>query len=398
MIRLSDQPASIEFGHFSILPHRRQLLTEGRPVRLGGRAFDLLLALIETPGAVVGKDELLSRIWPGRIVEENRLASEISALRRAFGADRDLIQTVSGRGYQFTGEIREFGTGGGMRQTPVSLADADPPRAATDPSEDISELVGRNAAPSELTDHVTTDWVVTPIADLGIGETRLGLQVAAQIQPAFAGEVRGAKHDEAERRQITAMSCEAVGVAARADGIGLEDLAEAIGAFQHCASETAAHHAGVIYRRLGNNVLVLFGYPEAHEHDAEQAIRAGLELCAAVKALRPDTGVPMRCRVGIATGIVIMGDPVEGGALRDREIVGDVPNLAARLRTSAQPDTVAIGRATRRLIGNLFDCRDLRALDMNSGTEPIRRWQVLGESVVASRFEALHGSDRKSTV
>ena len=133
MVRLSDPPAIIEFGHFSILPHRRQLLAHGRPVRLGGRAFDLLLALIETPGAVVGKDELLSRIWPGRIVEENRLQSEISALRKAFGADRELIQTVSGRGYQFTGEIRELGAGVGARQTPAPLAVPAPPRPATDP-------------------------------------------------------------------------------------------------------------------------------------------------------------------------------------------------------------------------------------------------------------------------
>src|ERR1700722_20511939 len=106
MVRLSDSAAIIEFGRFGILPHRRQLLADGRPLKLGGRGFDLLLALIEAPGAVVGKDELLSRVWPGRIVEESRLQSEIWALRRVFGADRDLIQTVSGRGYQFSGEIR----------------------------------------------------------------------------------------------------------------------------------------------------------------------------------------------------------------------------------------------------------------------------------------------------
>ena len=105
MVRPSDPPAIIEFGHFSILPHRRQLLAEGRPIALGGRAFDLLMALIDEPGAVVSKNELLSRIWPGRIVEENRLAGEIVALRKALGPDRDLIQTVSGRGYQFTGEL-----------------------------------------------------------------------------------------------------------------------------------------------------------------------------------------------------------------------------------------------------------------------------------------------------
>src|SRR5215831_16090266 len=118
MARPSDPPAIIEFGHFRILPHRRQLLVEGRPIRLGGRAFDLLLALLEAPGDLVGKDELLSRIWPGRIVEENRLQGEISALRKAFGADSDLIQTVAGRGYQFTGEIRELGAGVSAQQIP----------------------------------------------------------------------------------------------------------------------------------------------------------------------------------------------------------------------------------------------------------------------------------------
>ena len=188
------------------------------------------------------------------------------------------------------------------------------------------------------------------------------------------------------------MSCEAIGVAARADGIGLEDLREAIGAFQHCVSEIVGRHSGFIASRLGNTVLVLFGYPAAHEDDAEQAIRAGLELCAAVRTLRPDADVPMRCRVGIATGMVIVGDLVGVGEVRDHGIVGDAPDLAVRLQVSAQPDTVTIEPTTWRLIGNLFDCRDLGALDTNSDTEPIRRWQVLGESVVASRFEALRGS------
>ncbi len=354
MLRLSDPPAIIEFGHFSILPHRRQLLAEGRPIRLGGRAFDLLLALLEAPGTVVGKDELLSRIWPGRVVEENRLQNEIWALRKAFGADRDLIQTVSGQGYQFAGEIRELGAGVSARGVPAPLAVPAPPRPATNLSESVSELIGREAALAEVTDLVT--------------------------------------HDAAERRQITAMSCEALGVAARADGIGLENLLEAIGAFQHCVSEIAGRHGGFIASRLGNTVLVLFGYPAAHEHDAEQAIRAGLELCAAVRTLRPDANAPMRCRIGIATGMVIVGDLVGVGEVRDHGIVGDAPDLAVRLQVSAQPDSVTIEPTTWRLIGNLFDCRDLGALDTNTDTEPIRRWQVLGESVVASRFEALRGS------
>jgi TolB-like protein/DNA-binding winged helix-turn-helix (wHTH) protein/class 3 adenylate cyclase/predicted ATPase len=200
------------------------------------------------------------------------------------------------------------------------------------------------------------------------------------------------RHGEAERRQITALSCELVGAEAGTGGTGLEDLHEAVGDFRRCVSETAARHAGVIHGHLGNSLLVLFGYPVAHEDDVERAIRAGLELCTAVRTLRPDGDISMRCRVGIATGMVIIGDLVGAGEVPDHGIVGDTPDLAVRLQLTAQPDTVTIERTAWRLIGNLFNCCDLGALDTNSETEPIRRWQVLGESVVASRFEALRGS------
>ena len=98
--------AGVAFGRFQVLPDRREVLADGRPVKLGGRAFDVLMALIEARGAVVSKDALMTRVWPGRIIEENSPASQIAALRAAFGAERGLIRTVSGRGYQFTGEIR----------------------------------------------------------------------------------------------------------------------------------------------------------------------------------------------------------------------------------------------------------------------------------------------------
>src|SRR5437667_400094 len=102
---LSETPAAMEFGRFRVLPHRRELLADGRPIHLGGRSFDVLMALIEASGAVVGKDALMDRVWPNR-VEESSLHVQISALRNVFGADRNLIRTISGRGYQFTGEVR----------------------------------------------------------------------------------------------------------------------------------------------------------------------------------------------------------------------------------------------------------------------------------------------------
>jgi TolB-like protein/DNA-binding winged helix-turn-helix (wHTH) protein/predicted ATPase/class 3 adenylate cyclase len=229
-----------------------------------------------------------------------------------------------------------------------------------------------------------------PVGPVVVGEKNSVTAVPPQVDvPQDAEPIR---QGGAERRQITAMSCEAIGGAGRADGTGLEDLREAIGGFQHSVSEIVGRHHGFIVSRFGNTVLVLFGYPEAHEHDAERAIHAGLELCAAVRNSRPGAGMPMRCRVGIATGVVIVGDLAGVGEVPEHGIVGDTPDLALRLRLSAQPDTVTIEPTTWRVIGNLFDCRDLGTLDANAETEPIRRWQVLRESAVASRFEALRGS------
>jgi TolB-like protein/class 3 adenylate cyclase/predicted ATPase len=211
-----------------------------------------------------------------------------------------------------------------------------------------------------------------------------GEEAAIIAAPPEADATRDAvalHHREAERRQITALCCELFGAAPGGDGVGLEDLREAVGGFQRCVSEIADRHQGFVYRDLGNSALVLFGYPEAHERDAEQAIRSGLELCAAVRTLGD-----MRCRVGIATGAVIVGDPV--GA---EGIVGDAPNFATRLAVSTQADTVTIDPATRRVIGNLFDCRELGSIATNDGAAPLRSWQALGESSVASRFEALRG-------
>jgi len=209
-----------------------------------------------------------------------------------------------------------------------------------------------------------------------------GLRLATGEEAAIAAAPLGAdasrdavavQHRAAERRQITALCCELVGAALGGDRVGLEDLRDAVGGFQHCVSEIADRHDGLVYRDLGDSALVLFGYPEAHEHDAEQAIRAGLELCAAVRTLRLDTDVPVRCRVGIATGTVIVGDSVGLGAAGE-SLVGEAPNLAARLSLSAQADTVAVEPSTRRLVGDLFEYRELAVIEAADGKEPIRRW------------------------
>src|SRR5262249_30326206 len=141
---------------------------------------------------------------------------------------------------------------------------------------------------------------------------------------------------------------------------------------------------------LGDGVLVYFGYPEAHEDDAERAVRAGLELIAAVIALK--TQAALQTRVGIATGLVVVGDLAGSGEVHERGIIGETPNLAARLQGIAEPNTVVIAEATRRLLGNLFELKDLGARDVKGVTEPLRAWVALRASTVESRFEALHAA------
>jgi TolB-like protein len=134
-----EASAIVEFGRFRVVPHRRELLADGRPIKLGGRDFDVLMALIEASGTVISKDELMSRGWAGRAVEENSLQGAISALRKAFGADRGLIRTVAGRGYQFTGEIRARSAG----VSGTDPAAAEPPRRLRNLPEPVSERIGR---------------------------------------------------------------------------------------------------------------------------------------------------------------------------------------------------------------------------------------------------------------
>jgi DNA-binding winged helix-turn-helix (wHTH) protein len=181
-----ETPAIIEFGRFRIVPHRRELLADSRPVHLGERAFDVLMALIEGQGAVVGKDALIDRVWPNRIVDESRLPVQISALRNAFGADRNLIRTVSGRGYQFTGEIRDLSASpderAGMGMAAAPPASALPPTNLPEP---VSELIGRAVELDEILDLSTSHRLVTLVGAGGIGKTRLGSEAVRRLLPRF---------------------------------------------------------------------------------------------------------------------------------------------------------------------------------------------------------------------
>ena len=185
----AQAPAAIEFGRYRVLPHRREFLAEGRPVKLGGRAFDVLMVLIEASGAVVSKDALMERVWPGRIVEENNLQAQIAALRAVLGAERDLIRTVSGRGYQFTGEIRVLSASPERAGTRVAAAEPGAGRPPTNIPEPVSELVGREAAVEEVLRLADAHRLVTLTGAGGIGKTTLALALARELRPHFADGV-----------------------------------------------------------------------------------------------------------------------------------------------------------------------------------------------------------------
>jgi class 3 adenylate cyclase len=194
--------------------------------------------------------------------------------------------------------------------------------------------------------------------------------------------------DTAERRQVTVMFSDLVGSTALSARMDPEDLREVISAYQKCVAETVQRFGGFVAKFMGDGVLVYFGYPQAHEHDAERAVRAGLELVQAVGGLK--SGAPLQTRVGIATGLVVVGDLIGSGAAQEQAVVGETPNLAARLQSVAAPNTVVIAESTRRLLGNLFDLQDLGARNLKGIGEPVRTWAVLRPGAVESRFDALH--------
>src|SRR5215510_3303120 len=213
-------------------------------------------------------------------------------------------------------------------------------------------------------------------------------QLAERRQP--APETRDAA-GEAERRQLTMMFCDLVGSTPLSSQLDPEDLREVIAAYHHAVAEVITRLDGFVSRYMGDGVLVYFGYPQAHEDDAERAVRAGLGAIAAVGRLDVKS-IRLQARVGIATGLVVVGDLIGKGSAREQSVVGETPNLAARLQALAEPDAVVIAANTRRLVGDLFEYRDLGAIEVKGIAEPVPAWQVLRPSAVASRFEALRGS------
>ena len=219
-----------------------------------------------------------------------------------------------------------------------------------------------------------------------IGE--LGGATSVTTEPAAGAEPKA--QETAERRQVTVMFSDLVGSTALSARMDPEDLREIISAYQKCVAETVQRFGGFVAKYMGDGVLLYFGYPQAHEDDAERAVRAGLEVVAAVSGLK--THRSLQTRIGIATGLVVVGDLIGSGASQEQAIVGETPNLAARLQSVAEPNSVVIAESTRKLLGSLFELEDLGPQEFKGIEGPIRAWAALRAALVESRFEALHGS------
>jgi class 3 adenylate cyclase/predicted ATPase len=199
----------------------------------------------------------------------------------------------------------------------------------------------------------------------------------------------GAGAPEAERRQLTVMFVDLVGSTALSGRLDPEDMRAVIRAYQDACAGVITRFEGHVAKYMGDGVLAYFGYPKAHEDEAERAVRAGLGVVEAVGRLSaPDNGTPLAARVGIATGLVVVGELIGEGTAQERAAIGETPSLAARLQTSAAPGAVVIAPGTRRLLGGLFDLADLGRHTLKGFAAPVRSWRVLGPSAAEGRFEA----------
>ena len=258
---------------------------------------------------------------------------------------------------------------------------------------------------NEINERVLPSLTAEDLKELGVtalGHRRILLDAIEALRADTGGKAPSADvpsapsatsvspEDRAERRQVTVMFSDLVGSTALSARMDPEDLREVISAYQKCVAETVQRFGGFVAKYMGDGVLVYLGYPQAHEDDTERAVRAGLELVSAVSGLK--THAPLQTRVGIATGLVVVGDLIGSGASQEQAIVGETPNLAARLQGIAEPNSVVIAESTRKLVGSLFELGELAARDLKGISGPVRAWAALRPSSVESRFEALHAS------
>ena len=258
---------------------------------------------------------------------------------------------------------------------------------------------------NEISERVLPSLTQEDLKEIGVGPVghrRMLLEAIAALRadtgdnapsansPVVSSALKVSPEDRAERRQVTVMFSDLVGSTALSARMDPEDLREVISSYQKSVAETVGRFGGFVAKYMGDGVLVYFGYPQAHEDDAERAVRAGLELVAAVRDLK--THATLQTRVGIATGLVVVGDLIGSGASQEQAIVGETPNLAARLQGVAEPNSVVVAEGTRKLLGGLFELQDLGHRNSRASRGLREPGRHCGRASVEGRFEAMHAS------
>src|SRR4051812_1547079 len=243
---------------------------------------------------------------------------------------------------------------------------------------------------------VVRDLTEQDLKDLGVllGHRRKIFRAIAELDgvapaPTESG-TEPVLRDQAERRHLTVMICDLVGSTALSARLDPEDMRGVIDAYHAACARITLTYDGFLAEFRGDGILAYFGYPLAHEDDAERTVRAGLDIIAAVGRLETRAAECLAVRIGIATGVVVIGDLSREGALREHAVVGETPNLAARLQALAEPGTIVVAASTRRLLGDLFHLRDLGRHEVKGIAEPVAAWAIEGVAASESRFEAVH--------
>jgi class 3 adenylate cyclase/DNA-binding winged helix-turn-helix (wHTH) protein/tetratricopeptide (TPR) repeat protein len=421
------------FGDCQLDTRLYELRCAGKPLQLEAKVFDVLLYLIEHRDRVVPNEELIEHVWPGQFIGNAALVRSVVAARRAIGDNgrgQRCIKTLRNRGYRFVAPVEENvdalpegepqvatlpsppREGHPWDQAEAAVAPTSPPRQQVEPP-----LGGRVPSPQttlregyipcpqcQQENRVTASFcgecgtpLVSVCPSCGHAAKRRTLfctacgKLLTRSLPA-TGSLPSAPQGElqAERRHLTLLFCDLVDSTPLAAHLDPEELREVVRAYHAVCAKVIERFDGHIAQYLGDGLLVYFGYPRAHEDDAQRAVRVGLGIVEALgplqKRLQQEQGVGLAVRVGIHTGLVVVGDMGEG-ARHERLALGEAPNLAARLQGLAPPDTVLISATTARLVQGWFVYEALGDQTLKGFSAPMPVYRVLGESGVQSRLD-----------
>src|SRR5262249_46222340 len=336
-----------------------ELRQHGRLIHLEPRVFDCLAYLVQHPDRMVAKEELMEQLWPQQFVADESLTTCVAQVRKALGdtgQTQRYIQTIRRRGYRFIASV----TVGPLAETE---APGSPPALAGPLAGADLDLDGAGSPP-------------------GAG--------AATPAPARVGRAPGPGTPDAERRQLTVLSCDLVDATALVTQLDPEDLREVVRAYHAACAAVIQRFDGHIAQLLGAGLLVYFGYPQAHEDDAQRAVQTGLGLVEALATLKArlehDQGIDLAVRVGIHTGLAVVGALGEGER-QEQLALGETPHIAACLQSLAAQDTVVISAATHQLVRGLFACQALDVPLLPGVGAPLSVFRVLRASAAQSRFE-----------